>query len=207
MQSPPTETGCQRATARVAPSENTFVTLFGREIEPIKVRLLDESFGGIGVLVPSHITLGKEVDIELSQALGGIRSVALVRHIRETEDGNRVGLEWKALALSRYLRDVLYVGESSKRHRSLCRILPGGLSVMWKLYEGGRWPNLIDSADRLRAEAANCRLEELCLSIDEFKRGIFAAIQSQATRQKADISETVRAELDSLILKCIQAIS
>lgn len=207
MQSPPIDTANQRATARVSPNVDTYVTLFGREIEPLNVQLIDESFGGIGVLVPSHIKLGKEVDIELSQALGGIRSVALVRHIRETESGNRVGLEWKALALSRYLRDVLHVGERSTRHRSLCRILPGGLSVMWKLYEGGRWPNLIDSADRLREEAANCHLQELCSSIDEFKQGILAAIQSQATDRKLDISEVIRAELDTLILKCIQAIS
>lgn len=197
----------QRATARVVPNQDTYVTLYGREIKPIEVKLLDESFGGIGVLVPRHVKLGQEVDIELSQALGGIRSVALVRHIRESEEGNRTGLEWKALALSRYLRDVLHVGEKSKRHKSLCRILPGGLSVMWKLYEGGRWPNLIDSAVRLQEEAANCKLADLCNSIEEFKRAVYAAIQSQATTEKVDISSTVRTELDKLILKCIQAIS
>ena len=192
-----------RATHRVAPSQPT-VTIFGNGIKPIQVRLLDESFGGIGVLVPHHATLGKEVDVELSQALGGIRSVALVRNIQPTDDGNRVGLEWKALALSRYLNDVLQAGKVSRKHGSLGRILPGGLSVMWKLYEGGRWEHILESADRLGEEATEGNIPELSNSITDFKREVKSAI---ATKDSNLIREKVRVELDKLILKCIRVIS
>jgi hypothetical protein len=192
-----------RATHRVAPSQPT-VTIFGNGIKPIQVRLLDESFGGIGVLVPDHVTLGKEVDVELSQALGGIRSVALVRNIQPTNDGSRVGLEWKALALSRYLNDVLQAGKVSRKHGSLSRILPGGLSVMWKLYEGGRWEHILDSADRLGEEAQEGNASELLGSIADFKSEVSSAIETKNNNQ---IREKVRLALDKLILKCIRVIS
>lgn len=200
---PAVEIADLRATHRVAPSQPT-VTIFGNGIKPIQVQLLDESFGGIGVLVAEHVKLGKEVDVELSQALGGIRSVALVRNIQPSTDGNRVGLEWKALALSRYINDVLQAGKTSNKHRSLSRILPGGLSVMWKLYEGGRWEHILESADRLGEEATEGSVAELTPAISEFKRQVSDAL---ATKDANLIREKVRVELDKLILKCIRVIS
>ena len=192
----------QRGTERVPPAQSV-VTISGQGLaEPIEVSVLDESFGGLGILVPAEVKLGKEVDVELSKAMGGVRSVALVRHIRPSANGDRIGLEWKALALSRCLRDLLQAQQSSDKHKSLARLLPGGLSVMWKLYEGGRWEQTLQSAQRLKKEAAGCQVHDLSEPIEQFDKAVRAAMDSGEKPK-----ETVRLELDRLILRCIRVIS
>ena len=191
----------KRASERLMPTQAT-VVVSGKEMQPVQARLLDESFGGIGVLVPPGISLSGEVDVELSQAQGGIRCVAFVRNIRPTDEGGRVGLEWKAQALSRGLRRLLQADKSSQRHKSLGRILPGGLSVMWKLYEDGKWQHIIDSADRLRKEAAACEVHELREPIDAFQSRLRTEIESAGE----EMNKIVRLELDRLIATCIRAL-
>ena len=193
----------QRTTGRVSSSTAT-VMIHGLSKEAIPAIVLDESFGGLGVAAPLHFDSGTEVDIELSVEMGGIRSVALVRHCTALPSGCRLGLEWKAQALSRCLRDLLAVGSSAQKHQSLVRILPGGLSVMWKLFEAGKWAHLVDSADRLRKEAAACRVNELSAPIEQFQAGVLAAIDANDSE---NASIAIKTELNKLITKCIETIS
>lgn len=192
----------QRKTERVPPEQPNLM-IFGMGPHPIPAVVLDESFGGLGIAAPIKIEAGAEIDVKMSDQMGGIRTVALVRHAKPLPSGTRAGLEWKAMALSRCLRDLLNAQKSSKKHKSLSRILPGGLSVMWKLFEGGRWEHLLDGADRLRKEAAACDVQELSAPIERFQKSVRSAVDDEAN----DTREAVRKSLDSLILKCVQTIS
>lgn len=192
----------QRKTERVPPEQPNLM-IFGLGPHPIPAVVLDESFGGLGIAAPVKIEAGAEIDIKMSDGMGGIRTVALVRHAKPLPSGTRVGLEWKAMALSRCLRDLLSAQKTSKKHQSLSRILPGGLSVMWKLFEGGRWEHLIDGADRLRKESAACNVQELSAPIERFQ----ATVRDAMKDESKDPREAVRLALDGLILKCVQTIS
>jgi hypothetical protein len=191
-----------RSSDRVSPSKST-VALHGLRPEPVPAIVIDESFGGIGVAAPFRIEPGREIDIELSVEMGGIRSTALVRYATKLPSGCRLGLEWKAQALSRGLRDLLTTDTSSKENLQLVRILPGGLSVMWKLFESQRWEQLLASADRLRKEAAACRAQSLSEPIDRFQHGIREAMEAE---EGVDANSAIENELNTLISKCIETI-
>ena len=169
--------------------------------EEIPAIVLNESFGGLGVAAPVKIEPGREIDVELCVEMGGIRNVAFVRHASSLPSGCRLGLEWKAQAVSRCLRDLLRAEKASKKHHQLVRILPGGLSVMWKLCEAERWEQLIDSADRLRKEGAACQVHELSAPIERFQSKVRNAIETSTA------NEVVEDELNRLIKKCIEVIS
>ena len=192
-----------RSTERVPPRTQT-VILHGLVDGPVPAIVIDESFGGLGVAAPVHLNTGSEVDIELCVEMGGIRSNAIVRHSVGLPSGCRLGLEWKAQALSRCLRDLLSVESTSGKLQPLVRILPGGLSVMWKLFEAQRFSQLLHSADRLRKEAAACGVTELSGPIEKFQCGVREVLDGDRANEASD---TVEQELNELIRKCIETIS
>lgn len=198
-----TSTLNNRSTERVQPRTQT-VVLHGLVEGPVPAIVIDESFGGLGVAAPVHLNTGSEVDIELCVEMGGIRSNAIVRHSVALPSGCRLGIEWKAQALSRCLRDLLSVESTSEKLQPLVRILPGGLSVMWKLFEAQRFSQLLHSADRLRKEAAACGVTELSGPIEKFQCSVREVLDGN---NDDDASDIIEQELNTLIRKCIDTIT
>lgn len=191
-----------RSSDRVGLDAST-VVLIGLDDEPVPAVVIDESFGGIGVAAPIKIQAGSQLGMELTVETGALRSVALIRHTTALPSGCRLGLEWKALALSRGLRELLNLGQSSTTNQQLIRILPGGLSVMWKLYEAKRWEHLLASADRLRKEAAACHVHSLSKPIDNFQDAIRHSMTDQSAE---DVEDVVQRELTQLIATCVEVV-
>lgn len=192
----------QRATGRVQPNKPR-VRIHGLQEQSVPAVVLDESFGGLGIAAPvSRIEEGAELDVELSIDSSGVRSLAVVRHQASLPSGSRLGIEWKAQALSRQLRDLL-IADSRDANHSLARILPGGLSTMWKLFEASRWQHLIASADRLKKESAAAQTTSLLRPIEQFQLAVHQHLGHEAD---AAAVSAVRAELDELIEQCIAAI-
>lgn len=193
----------QRSSDRVVPHHAT-VKISGLDSAPVTAIVLDESFGGIGVAAPVRIEPGTEIEVELSIEMGGIRSLALVRHAKPLPSGCRLGLEWKARSLSRHIRDLLSADEENLRNNRLLRILPGGITVMWRLFEAERWLHLIVAADRLRQEAAACQCPELRPAIDAFQKQVNEAMDLNDDEQ---ITATVRRAMDVMIRECVRSTS
>lgn len=190
-----------RTAERVA--SNSTVMIHGLPTGTVPAIVIDESFGGLGVAAPIQFEAGQAADVELTIDMDGVRNTAIVRHVSALPSGCRLGLEWKAQAVSRCLRDLLKAEKSSQNHQQLVRILPGGLSMMWKLYEAERWPQLLNSADRLRKEAAACSVNELSAPIERFHTKVGEAVDSASP----DAGQLIEAELNKLIWKCIEVIS
>jgi len=192
----------KRSNERIASDRGT-VKIFGLGEGTLNAAVLDESFGGIGIATPFHIKPGTELDVELSVELGGIRNIALVRHAIALPSGCRIGLEWRASALSRHFRELLSADESNEVNNRLSRILPGGLSVMWKLFEARRWLHLLVAADRLRKEAAACHCYGLGTPVDHFQNIVR---ESMELSNHDEISDIARDALETLIRECVRAV-
>ena len=189
-----------RSSGRVEPTRNQAI-VHGLTAEPVTANVIDESFGGIGIEIPVKLNQGDDVDIAVNVEYGGVTCIALVRHISAMDDGTKMGLEWKAQALSRCLREIL--SADTQVNRDLTRILPGGLSMMWKLFEARRWEFLLDSADRLRREVASAGIQELSQPITEFQE----AVQSVIDVPSAESSNQVCNALNGLIGHCVRLVS
>lgn len=190
-----TETN-SRSSSRLAPTDAE-VVIHGIANEPIQAVVTDESFGGVGVQVSMKVSLQKNVEITV--VYGGVESVCLVRHLVPTDDGGtRLGLEWKAQALSRCLRQ--YLEPDAKKKRELSGILPAGFSMMWKLQEAQRWPLLLSSVERLRREVSVTNYEGLEEPIAKFKEIVKLAIENRVN------ASVVRDELNLLIRECVRII-
>ena len=190
-----------RNTNRMPPSQSS-VLLHGLREGPVPAAVIDESFGGIGVAAPVKLNEGIGIGIELTVQMDTVQSSAIVRHVVELPSGCRLGLEWKAQALSRCLRNLLVAKKTAHRYQPLVRILPGGLSLMWKLLEAGRWQHLVDGSDRLRKEAAACGVTEMSGPIDRFQKAIREAIDIRS----GDVAAIAETELNSLIDRCVDTI-
>ena len=175
---------------------------------PVTAVVVDESFGGIGIAVPIKLSSDADkqhlVDREITVEYGGVKCVAVVRHVARMVSGCRLGLEWKAQALSRVLRDLLSVKADS--NQELVRVLPGGLSLMWKLYEAGHWPMLKENAARLRKQVRNCGADQLLESIEEFFVTV-SQVAQDASMDAQEAKDQIHAALNQMISECIAVIS
>lgn len=82
----------RRSRERTPPlQEGTHIWLKGNS--RVRVEVIDESLGGIGVIIPDmSFDLGPHIDIEYQ----GKRRTAIVAYLNKQEDGRyRLGLEWR----------------------------------------------------------------------------------------------------------------
>ena len=197
-----------RTANRMSPTKDTAL-VHGLTSSPVPAAVIDESFGGLGIAVPLKLT-GEEAvselaDRELNIEYGGVSCVAVIRHVATMESGCRLGLEWKAQSLSRCLRDLLKL-QPNGGGEDLARILPGGLSMMWKLYEASRWHFLLDNTDRLRRQVASCGVTNLLEPIDLFQQTVLEVADAGGEMAEAK-KDKVKTGLDDLIRQCIAAVS
>lgn len=84
----------RRRRERTPPlQEGTHVWLKGNQ--RVRVEVVDESPGGIGVIIPAtSFNLGPHIDVEYA----GERRTAIVAYLNKTDQGQyRLGLEWLSL--------------------------------------------------------------------------------------------------------------
>ena len=86
----------------------------------------------------------------------------------------------------------------------MARILPSGLSKMWRLFEAGNWIRLMDTAEKLRRESVVDRLVGLNEIIDEFLATVELATHS--TEDETTISSGVEVALNEFIFGLIDAL-
>ncbi len=140
----------QRNSNRIDP-KNRETTVWLEYGKSFTVSMLDESFSGIGVRSRIYVEAGEEVEIDFN----GVRVWAIVRHASPLEDAYRLGLAWKAEGVARKLRNSIeQAALDGVFLNSFVRMLPGGLSMMWKLFERGKWTQLSVLLKRMRKEAA-----------------------------------------------------
>ena len=123
------------------------VFLHAHSTEREECELIDESFGGIGVLFQSKVPFRSGQELEVSY--NGVEMCAVVRHITVGDEGTRVGFEWKAAGVSRELREAVARHNGQDDYLQFLVALPSGFYMMWKLFESEKWFELNETADRL----------------------------------------------------------
>ena len=191
-----------RRTADRIPPSQTKVAIYGLGDQPSPAAVLDESFAGLGVAVPIHMASSTQfVGMQVVIDYNGVRSWGEVRHASALPSGCRLGIEWKAEALSRSLRQLM-VSKTSWANHALARILPSGLSNMWKLFEANEWDRLMQASERLRKESFGCDLVPLTDVIDEFRTNV-----NEALLTNDSVAGKVELALNNLILGCMHAVN
>ena len=131
---------------------------------------------------------------------------AVARHIsHDGEGGCRLGLEWKAAGLARKARRAERYPDTSDRNRfaevstersQFVRLIPGGLYMMWRMFESERWYELGETAHRLGREASACKVKHLKYHVHQ--------LQDSLAQQKP--KPHIRAALDRLIDECVRLV-
>lgn len=144
--------------------------------------VVEESFGGIGLLFKEHPNLVEGQIIRF--VYSGVEASAVIRHVRHDDARSyRVGIEWVAEGLAREIREKCALRSQptqDKRLEALLQILPGGVSMMWKLHEAEKWNELEAATDRLRREALRCRAERIIQATDAFPAALLQENRKQA---------------------------
>ena len=192
----------QRVNSRIA-GEPCPVQFHDKQLGMVPGVVLDESFGGLGLMFTERVRLNVDENIQIAH--NGVRAWAVVRHIAVSNVLTcRVGLEWKAAALSRRARAAMSRGalqptndsREAKRRARFLSLIPGGVNVLWKLFDAGNWPALVNSLERLRRESSACAIEELNVLAGEVE----SLIEGNAN------SQHIRPALDALVEYCLHLV-
>ena len=189
----------QRLTNRIGPSVDT-ATVHGLTPEPLPAAVLDESFGGLGLAIPFQCDPKSQLNVAVMIEIDEVKTTALIRHVVPLPSGSRIGIEWKAQAVSRCFHQLAQLSDKAASD-PLNQILPGGLSFMWKLFESGKFHHMLQSADRLRREAVACNAPALTAPIERFQSQVGSIVD---THSEADIRDLAQRELNLLIEKCVE---
>ncbi len=159
---------------------------------------IDEAYGGIGVLVAQqpNLVAGQEADV----LYNGKRMTAVVRHVHPSGyDGHRIGLAWKGTVLSQRARAALKLRRkqgrvgSNKAFEMLVRSVPGGVQMMWSLYESENYVELGEATERIAKQGRAAGIGGLTPLAEE----VTSVIAEQASYQE------IGGALDELINGCI----
>ena len=121
--------------------------------------VVNESFGGVGIVFEQRVPLKSGRQLELNYH--GIPTSAIVRHVTSfAKGGCLVGIHWKSNELARrtdqlktlLCRTDLVLPDNLRR---FIELIPGGIQLMWKLHEHGKWIELAESVDRLGRDASS----------------------------------------------------
>ena len=132
---------------------------------PVKARVVDESFGGIGLVVAdaSGLTSGTKITL----IYNGGPMWAVVRHVAPDEGGkHRLGLQWtgsdsseravhrcESRALSAQAAEPA-AAPSTEDASWFVEEVPAGVRKMWDLFENQRWDDLVRTTSHLKQVAA-----------------------------------------------------
>ena len=170
------------------------VVLWGDTEQLEQGKVIDESFGGIGLRFDPRFQFEPGQELEVSY--NGVQLWAVVRHVTADDTGkNHVGFEWKAAGLSRAARQTTV---DDREDSELCRFkeaLPSGLYMMWRLFECEKWFELGEKAECLRKLASKCDFADTVASV---------ARELQEAIELEEPKEPCKQALQSLAEECIR---
>ena len=181
LSDPETQAPGKRQLTRVK-ADSKQVVLCDDSGEHEQGEVIDESFGGIGLSFPAGrcFQIGEELEV----SYGGVQLSAVVRHATVGADACRVGLEWKAVGLSRAARQSLTATQGQSEVSRFKSALPSGFYMMWRLLESEQWVQLAETADRLRRLASKCDFVDAITSyVEALEEAVAQSEPAKATRQ------------------------
>lgn len=145
----------------------------------LNAEVLDESFGGIGLLLEEGSPL--EVGSEVSLFYDGTPMRGVVRNVRDSGDGKiRIGVEWITTAMDRSTR----AAESCIEER---------LFLLFHMWEARRWRVLADTARQLMRDAQDLGRDELAGRAEV----LHEAVQQEGSER--DVHRALRALVDAVV--------
>lgn len=179
---------------RRIPGDTKQVVLWDDSGQSEQGEVIDESFGGIGLRFDTEFRFEAGQEFEVSY--NGVQLWAVVRHVATIDAGSsRVGLEWKAVGLSRMARETMTDGCDGQELAVFKETLPSGLYMMWRLFECEKWFELGEKAGNLRSLARKCEFSE---TLTGYVRGLQDAVELE------DPKDPSRKALHALIEECIR---
>ena len=189
----PNEQASGRRMKRIM-ADSKLVFLRAHSTDREECELMDESFGGIGVQFHSKVPFRAGQELEVSY--GGVEMCAVVRHVTVSDEGTRVGFEWKAAGVSRELREAVAAHDGDEDYLQFLVALPSGFYMMWKLFESGKWFELNETADRLLRLAKRCNVSSVTQHVERL----------QAAIEQPEPKGPTRKALDALMAQCVACI-
>ncbi len=119
--------------------------------------VINESFGGAGIIFDDRIPVSKSAEIEVTYH--GVPTMAIVRHVSAFNKGGcMVGVHWKAAAIKAQVAELREVADRRDLNlpdalERFIELLPGGVELMQQLAQNERWPELSEAIDRLSRDA------------------------------------------------------
>ena len=159
---------------------------------PVKARVVDESFGGIGLVVKDATGLAGGSKITL--IYNGCPMWANVRHVAsEPEGGHRLGLQWTGSEAAERAVERCESRAQLAKPTDPCdpesqvegaewfvEEVPAGVRKMWDLFENERFEDLLRTSDHLKLVAAFLGFEQIVVETDRLHR----AIEQGASKSK-----------------------
>ena len=187
------QNGSKRRLSRMK-SDSKRVVLWGDSEQLEQGKVIDESFGGIGLRFDTRYQFEPGQELEVSY--NGVQLWAIVRHVTPDDAGkNHVGFEWKAAGLSRVARQTTVDDRGDSELSRFQETLPSGLYMMWRLFECEKWFELGEKADCLRKLASKCDFSD---TVTAFARELQEAVEL------ADAKEPSKQALQSLVDECMR---
>lgn len=114
----------------------------------------------------------------------------------------RCGIAWKAVGIASRARRICDPMRaklmSDPAQRSLARfvdMLPGGLYMMWNLFENAKWVELDEAIERLVQSRKRCGLTSLAQPVKSLRKSLRSGVRLKDLRQ----------QLDDLVSFCLDA--
>lgn len=168
------------------------ITVRDEDGKQFSAEVLDESFGGLGLRIGTKQPV--EVGAELELTYNGVRMWAKLQNIAPAVDGSeRWGMAWKAVGIASRARRIcepVHVHDSSdpaKKHLArFVDMLPGGLYMMWNLFEHAKWRELDEAADRLAGSAKRCGLQSIGKPVELLRHALRKGVRLGELRKLLD---------------------
>ena len=173
--------------------------------EVVRGSVFDESFGGIGLEFTEVMPV--PIGVELQIGYNGLQLTGLVRHVSITDtDGCRIGIQWKADGLADQARKIVSTYEQAaateesrdpavEQRLRFLRLLPGGLHMMWKLFENGKWLELATTSERLAREASRYGIRSVRPVVDALQDAVARSVDAASMRPL----------LEKVVDRCLEA--
>lgn len=181
------------------PSDAQKVIFNDEKLGDLTGSAMDESFGGMGLLLQKPPTLKVGQNLEYTQ--NGLVGSAIVRHITRGPKGYLVGLEWRGANLAQLAREASQeraknppVGFTITREREqFLQTLSSSVHMIWSLCEAQNWDELTQYVSRLLERAKSQGIVRLDEPVQALRRRF----------QNGDTSDAFMRDIVIVVKTCI----